>query len=347
MKKKSSLIVISLLLALVGISVYIYTSKSKLSTVDEDARNFSYRDTAAITRIFIADKDGHKSDLKRTKTGWVVNDKYSCRSDAVLNLLEAIKLVEVKLPVPKTQRETVLKYMAAQAVKVEIYTGDELVKQYYVGHETEDSEGTYMLLSDVESGKNHKDPYACFIAGFKGYLSPRYIPSENEWRDRLVINYTPPELKQVSVQNFEMPPDSSFTIELVNANLFKLRNGMGAELAFDDAKMRQYLVYLQNISYEVLLTGKNSKLQDSLLAVKPFSSITVTTKDQRVEKYNFYRKQFLGDINPEHGVKYDFDPDRMYLSFSNDREWALVQYFVFGKLLVNSPYFLPVNSVKK
>ena len=347
MKKTSSLIIISILLLLAGVSLYIYRSKSSLSTVDEDSRNFKFRDTAAITRIFIADKDGNQSDLKRTKTGWVVNDKYNCRSEAILNLLEVIKLVEVKMPVPKKQRETIIKYMSAQAIKVEIYAGDELVRQYYVGHETDDSEGSYMLLTDVESGKNHKDPYACFIAGFKGFLLPRFITSENDWRDRLVMNYIPPKLKQISIQHSGAPSDSSFTIDLANANQFRLRNGLGAEQTFDDARLRQYLVYFQNISYEVLLTGKNKKLQDSLLAIKPFSTITVTTTDSKVEKFNFYRKQFLGDINPEHGVKYDFDPDRMYLSFNNDKEWALVQYFVFGKLLVNSNYFLPSSSVKK
>lgn len=347
MKKSSSLIVISILLLLVGVSIYIYTSKSDLSTVDGDARNFGFRDTAAITRIFIADKDGNRSDLKKTKNCWVVNDKYNCRNDAVLNLLEVIKLVEVKMPVPKSQRESVIKYMAAQALKVQVYAGEELVKQYYVGHETEDGEGSYMLLADHESGKNFKDPYVCFIPGFKGYLLPRFIANENEWRDRIVMNYIPPQLKQVSVQNFEAPADSSFTIELVNANSFKVVNGKGTALSFDEASLRQYLVYLQNISYEVLLTGKNKKLQDSLLVVKPFSSITITTKTNKVEKYNFYRKQFSGDINPEHGVTYNFDPDRMYLSFGNDKEWALVQYFVFGKLLVSSNYFLPHTSVKK
>ena len=96
MKKSSSLIVISVLIILVGISIFIYTSKSSLSTVDEDSRNFAFRDTASITRIFIADKDGNKADLKKTKNCWVVNDKYNCRNDAILNLLEVIKLVEVK-----------------------------------------------------------------------------------------------------------------------------------------------------------------------------------------------------------------------------------------------------------
>jgi hypothetical protein len=345
--KKSSSLVILFLLILVGISIYIYRSKSTLSTVDEDSRNFKFKDTAAITRIFLADKDGKRSDIQRTKTGWVVNGKYNCRSDAILNLLEAIKLTEVKMPVPKKKRETVIKYMAGQAIKVEIYAGKELVKQFYVGYETEDSEGSYMLLTDVETGKNYKDPYVCFIPGFKGFLLPRFITNENEWRDRIVMNYIPPRMKQVRVQHFGTAPDSSFTIDLAGSNKFKLKNGKKTGLPFDDAKMRQYLVYLQNISYEVLLTGKNKKLQDSLLRVKPFSTITITTTDNKIEKYNFYRKQFLGNVNPELGVKYDFDPDRLYLSFNDDKEWALIQYFVFGKLLINSGYFSLNTSVKK
>jgi hypothetical protein len=237
--------------------------------------------------------------------------------------------------------------MAAQAIKVEIYAGKELVKQYYVGYETEDSEGSYMLLTDVETGKNYKDPFICFIPGFKGFLLPRFITNENEWRDRIVMNYIPPKLKQVRIQYFGASPDSSFSIDLAGSNRFKLSNGKGMEMPFDDAKLRQYLVYLQNISYEVLLTGKNKKLQDSLLRVKPFSTITITTIDNKSEKYNFYRKQFLGNINPELGVKYDYDPDRLYLSFNDDKEWALIQYFVFGKLLVTSNYFSLNTSVKK
>lgn len=236
--------------------------------------------------------------------------------------------------------------MAAQALKIEIYNGEELVKQYYVGHETEDSEGSYMLLTDEETGRNFKDPFACFIPGFKGYLLPRFITNENEWRDRIVMNYIPPQLKRVSLKNYTSP-DSSFTIELADANLFKLKDATGKEMAFDDGALRQYLVYLQNVSYEVLLTGKNKKLQDSLLTVKPFASITLTLKDNTTDVFNFYRKQFLGDINPEHGVTYDFDPDRMYLSFDKDKEWALAQYFVFGKMLVNTNYFSPSSTVKK
>lgn len=345
--KKSSAVIISLLLVLVGISIYIYKSKSKLTTVDQDSRNFSFKDTATITKIFIADKEGDKSTIERSPNGWIVNGKYVCRSEAILNLLEVIKNVQVKMSVPKQSKKSVIKFMASNALKVEIYCGDELVKQYYVGHEPPDSDGSYMLLTNVEDNVNYADPYVCFIPGFIGFLQPRFIAKETEWRDRLVLNYTPPQIKQIQLKYFDAPLDSSFVIDLVNTNSFKLKKLNNQELAFDENRMRQYLIYFQNISYEVLMSGKNKRLQDSLSYNKPFCTLTILTTDSKKHEYKFYRKQFMGDVNPEMGLEYKYDPDRLYMSFDEDKEWALIQYFVFGKLFITPHYFSPITTVKK
>lgn len=347
MKKYSSFIIIGVLLILTLTAVFVYRSKSNAGIVSEDERNFSFKDTAAITKIFMADKDGQKALLERTKDGWVVNGKYNCRTDALLNLMEVIKLIEVKMPVPKASKENVLKFMSYSAVKVEIYSGNKLVKQYYVGSEADDAEGSYMLLTNVKTGKNYENPFVCFIPGFKGFLQPRFITNENEWRDRVVINYIPPQLRAIKVEHTSLPPDSSFSIVLQNANSFKLKDHKGDDLPFDEEKLRQYLVYFQNVGYEALITGKNMKLQDSLAATKPFCVINVTTTDMKTDEYCFYRKAFRGDINPEYGVTYDYDPDRLYMSFNDGKEWALIQYFVFGKLLISPPYFAPSPPVKK
>ena len=103
--------------------------------------------------------------------------------------------------------------MTARALKVELYAGDELVKQYYVGYETEDSEGTYMLLTDLESGKNYDQPYACFIPGFKGFLNPRFIVKKRLARPDSYQLYTTTD-KEIKVLLSDFPPDSSFIIEL-------------------------------------------------------------------------------------------------------------------------------------
>ena len=348
MKKRSSVILIALLLALSGIAVYIYTSKPRMSTTsEEEARNFKFKDTAAITKIFIADKEGRTSTLKREKKGWVVNDKFNCRSDAVLNLMEAIRYMEVKMPVEKSMRKSVIRFMSTNALKVEIYAGNERVKQYYVGPETPDGEGSYLLLSDPGTGENYKDPYVCFIPGFKGYLEPRFIANENNWRDRLVLNYIPPQIKEIKVQHLDSPADSSFSIELLSASQFKLKSSSGAVLPFEEARMKQYLGYYQNISYEALITGMNKHLQDSLAGQKPFCIITINTNSDGAKTYKFFRKQYPGDQDPEHGIDYTYDPNHLYLRFDDDREWALIQYFVFGKILVTPLYFQPPVPVKK
>jgi len=342
--KKSSVIIIAILLTLGGLSVYIYKYKNTSSTVDGEARDFKFKDTASITKIFIADKEGDQSAIERTKNGWYVNGKYRCRPDAILNLLEAIRNIEVKMPVHKNARENVLKVMATSALKVEIYSGEELVKQYYVGHETPDSEGSYMLLTDIETGKNYEEPFVCFIPGFVGYLIPRYIAKENEWRDRVAVNYIPPQIKQIKVLHTEHP-DSSFSIELLNTKSFRLKDGAGSDLRFDEFKMKQYLAYYLNLSYEVLLTGTFKHLGDSLFKTKPAYIISIARTDFRVDEFKFYHKAPTA-LNPEHGIVYKYDPDRMYMRFENDKEWALIQTFVFGKLFVSPNYFFPTD-VKK
>jgi hypothetical protein len=345
--KRNTVVLLLVLLALSAVAVWVYLSKSgKLPTREDADRQFAFKDTAEITSIFIADKEGNSSHVRRGANGWRVNDKYDCRPEAILNLLEVIRNVEVRAPVPKTELNGVMTLMVANAIKVEVYSGDELVKQFYVGHETADGEGSYMLLTDIGSGKNFVDPYVCFIPGFVGYLQPRFIANENEWRDRVVVDFIPPQITTIQVAHHDKP-DSSFTIELLNTTTFRLKNAKGEQVPFDEQKLKQYLVYYRNVSYEGLITGRNQRLQDSLRRAGPFCTITVATTDYKQHHYDFFRKAYDGKLNPEIGVHYDYDPNRLYLNFDAGKEWAIVQYFVFGKLFVNTGYFSPARTVKK
>ena len=342
---KRSRLYLAILVVLIPAAILFFI-RNPFKSFDANPRNFSFKDTASVTTIFLADKNGGTCKLERTAEGWMANQKYKCRSEAILNLLEAIKQVDVKMPVRKEMQPAIIKELASGAVKVEVYAGDELVRQFFVGHEAEDGEGSYMLLSDVGSGKNFEEPYICWIPGFVGFLQPRFITNENEWRDRVVMNYIPPQLKSIQVDYSGAYADSSFAILLNGTTQFSLL-WKGSTIAFEEARMKQYLAYFQNISYEVLLTGKSKKLQDSLYKAGPFCRITLTKTDGSSDQYKFYRKQFLGDVNPDFGVRYDYDPDRLYMSFDKDNQWALVQYFVFGKILASPSYFSPLISVKK
>jgi hypothetical protein len=346
MKKSKSYLLITVLLGLTALAIYVFFKKKNPSTVDNSSRDFKIKDTAAVTKIFMADKDGNKATIERTKTGWVVNNKFPCRPDAILNLFEVVRNIEVKMPVAKEAKPNVIRLMAAGAIKVEIYEGSDLTKQYYIGHETPESEGSYILLTDVESGKNYDEPFVGFIPGFKGYLAPRFITNENDWRDRVVFNYTPPQLKQIKLI-YNETRDSSFSIDVNSTTNFVLKDYKGEVKIFSQTKMKQYLAYFQNISYEGLITNKDKRLEDSLKTVKPFITINIIGKNNQSLNYNFYHKPPLVDPDSELDIDYKYDPDRLFLKFNNDKELALAQYFVFGKFFISTTYFFDNSPVKK
>lgn len=346
MKNKSSLIIVLALCLLCGVSYYLYKTKASASTLDKEASDFSFKDTAAITKIFLADKEGNKVVLERKQNGWVVNEKYPCRPDAISTLLYTMNMVDVKSPVAKTAKKNVIKLMSAKSIKVEIYAGSDKVKQYYVGHENLENDGTYMLLTNPDTDENYEDPFLTFIPGFNGFLSTRYITNETEWRDRMVINYTPPQLKTIKVEHAELK-DSSFVIDVIDTKTFSLKKADGTSLSFDEMKMKQYLAYFQNVHYEALLTTSAKSLSDSLKNALPYIRLSITDTKNETRVFNFLHKSTTAELNRKYGVDYKYDPDRFFMRYDSDKEVALVQFYVFGKILPTYGYFLPKATVKK
>lgn len=338
--KKNSVITIIILVALAVAAVFVYRSKGRNSTIDKDASAFGLKDTASVDKIFMADKDGKSVVLERKSNGWVVNGKYPVRPDAIEMLLYTIRMVEVKSPVSKSGREMVIKFMAGKSTKVEVYAKGKKVKQYYVGHPTQDHTGTYLLMTDVESGKNYEDPFITHIPGFNGYLSTRFFTEEADWRDRLMINYRPPQIKQIKLDLHEMP-DSSFVLDLYSMQRFGLKNGKGQQLPFVEEKLKQYIAYFQNINCEIIVDEK-MPLRDSLAkSAIPFATLTLTDRNDKQNVTQFYHKHPVASKNEQYGVDYKYDPDRLFVKYDNGNDYAVAQYYVFGKILQTYSYFLP------
>ena len=346
MKNKSSLIVITLLTILCAVSYYLYKHKSGGSTIAKESRDFKIKDTASITKIFMADKNGQSITLERTKQGWVTPNKYPCRADAINLLLYTMNMLDVKSPVSKNAKPGVMKLMVGRSIKVQAFEGNKLVKQYYVGHENMENDATYMILTNLDNGENYEEPFLMCIPGFNGYLSSRYILNEDEWRDRMMINYTPPQLKSIKLE-FAEKPDSSYIIKLNSTTSFELQKLNGSPIPFDEVKMKQYLAYFQNISYEKLLTNASKKLSDSIQNTIPFLKLTISTNQNEVKEFSFVNKHTSAALNQKYGVDYKYDPDRLFVYQKSNKEVALIQYYVFGKIMQTYGYFLPKTTVKK
>ena len=73
MKKISIITVVIIVLVVVAI---VLVSSNRYSTLENNESSFAVKDTATITKVFIADKNDNEVLLSKTDKGWLLNNNY-------------------------------------------------------------------------------------------------------------------------------------------------------------------------------------------------------------------------------------------------------------------------------
>ncbi len=309
--------------------ITIYTLNRPQTTIRKELRNFAVEDTSIIDKIFLTDKNNRKILLERQPNGeWLVNKKFYARPDAINILLETIKNVEVKYPVSRSAHNNVVKQLAAKSVKVEIYSGNKLLKTYYVGGPTQDHVGTYMLL------ENSTVPMVVYVPGFNGYLTPRFDTYEKTWRAPRIFHYSYPEIYAVSVIYPNKPQNSFKAINNNNVyQLISLRDSTPIK-DFDTLAIKLFIGKFKNVNYDVALTQINPHKRDSIIHSTPKAIFIVEDihHKKRILKTFLKETNFTGAKSQiPNQPKYDID--NMYGWLPQDSLFVIVQYYIFDKLL--------------
>lgn len=337
---KNILLYLLLLTGLVVVS-YFFVFRKSSNTLPAGETSFSVTDTAAVTKVFMADMSGNKVTLQRTDTNWVVNDLYPVRSDYINLLLATIHDIGMRNPVSTNAEPNVLKEMSAKNTKVEIYDrGNHLMKSYFVGSPSLDEKGTYMLLNDS------KHPVITAIPGFEGSLETRYSTDMQEIRSRNIYSFRPSQMTSVAV-NYAGKPDSSFMILLVGPDSFKIQNLSGKILPpsfIDKLKVNNYLQLFRWINCEGFVNEISKK--DSILQTPPFCTITVTSRNMNSFQTVLYRmpKNQTSQQYNSKGQELPYDMDHYFATINQGKDFVVVQRFHFGKLLKTFPYFMKQSN---
>jgi hypothetical protein len=345
MKRNRVAIALVLILGITSAVLIMYNTNS---TIRPELKDFAIRDTSAITKIHLKDKANKEVTLEKVPGGkWKLNGKYYARQDAVQTLLYTMMAIKVRNPVGKRAMENVIKQLASGSTKVDIYEGDKLVKSYYVGGETQDDEGTYMLMVDAETGQNSSAPFVLSIPGFNGYVSGRYFTSEKDWRDKTVFNYHWSDIKSIQVEYSEKK-EASFTLNVNSENSFEVLDAAGNKLSnLDTAKIRSYIGYYYNIQYEGIETIRPSE-KDSVMRQGWVHAITVTGVDGKKTTLRTYHKPPPSEgMTDNEGKPLNEDMDRMFAVMNDNKDEVLVvQFYVFGKLFMPSSHFVKKSGNK-
>lgn len=346
-----------ILVILMGSLTFWFVLNKGQGTISAEMKDFAVKDTAAINKIFLADKNGRTITLERGGDGkWTLNGKYGVRMDALQTLLATIARVDVKEPVGKKAIDNVKKRLAAKAVKCEIYQDGKLAKAYYVGTETQNLKGTYMIMIDKETMEAVERPFVTYIPGFEGYLTTRYFTEEKGWRDRTIYEYNPNDIKSVRM---EIPynPALSYELTVKGNNDYEIKTLADNKVVvnIDPIAVKQYLSYFQILTFESFEVDLKDAQIDSVKKAQPINILTVTDKNGKVNKVKFYARYPKKDVYGKDGKLLKFDEERMDALMNNGIDFVMVQFYMFGKVMPTVDYFqkgkaqpvnLPVNKPK-
>jgi hypothetical protein len=324
-------IIYILLLLVLGFGVYYFIFRDQEMFGSNEA-GFQIRDTNDIQKIFLADKQGNSITLTRSDKGWMLNDQYPVMPTPVHTLLATLATQKPAYPVPDIMHNTVVKTMAGNAIKVELYNKDmKKTKVFFVGGQANNNTGTYMLMDGA------KRPYVVQIPGFEGYVTPRYSTDLADWRDRTVTDIAEADIRKVEVTYPEEPLNSFVLMQNEQGSIeMKADSSLTKGKPLNVRRAKVFTGFFKELYSEGYIMG-DPGIDTVIAQTKKLAVIDIegaNNKKQHIELFwmpiNQRSKNMLA---PHPGTPVDYDADRFYATINNFKDTIIVQSITFDKIL--------------
>lgn len=347
-KKKKSIWTRTLLPILAGLLVLAVIfipiiDKNFKSSLKPELKDFAIENPEEVTEIFMASKDNAQAYVKLTKNSdgvWMVNGEFPAEEEKVKMLLfEYMARLKVKNPIPKISIDNVIKSMAGNAIKVEVYKGTKKDKVFYVGGNAADELGTHMLL------ENSSTPFVVHIPGFMGYPGAVFNMNARKWKSLNIFQTTVVEMESLSLF---YPSDASGSFKIfkedrsLQINPFEKMEALNPS-SLNLSFLKQYTATFEKLNYESVFEGLAAKLADSVVKnTQPYVIIELNRLDGTKRSLKIFKKPVTGDAPQmdNYGNPVDYDLDRFYAIYNDNFDEVLsVQSFVFKNILKRYPDF--------
>ena len=273
------------------------------SSLRIDKRHFAIEDTISINQIILQNRNLEKIKLNRIQENnkWVLNDSIKANQYLINLLLKTIKEMRIKSPIARAALPNIIQRMAIQHTRVEIWTHKKEKHVIYVGGETPDQLGTFMMIEGAV------EPYIMHIPGFNGYLSSRFSCKTHLWKSKEIFLNNIQSAKYI-IQS----PKTNNTFNISDNNL----------------------KYLTSIYCESYLTGHDQFDINEIKNRTPFFTIQTETTDKKTQTLYCIRKY---PVNKAKYQGHQYDRERFYGMINNTL--MLIQYQQFNNFIEHESLF--------
>lgn len=305
-----------------------HTKSTQTGTISAWDMDFAIKNPGEIGKVFIADRKGGTATIEWKDGRWIYNGKYSARASSVQLLMETLSKLVVKALPTSTAEEPMIKSLATEGIKVEIYDrAGKRMKCYYVGGVTNDEQGTYMIMEGSEN------PYVTHIPSFIGQLRVRYMVGDENWRDRTVFAEKPETIQSISVE-YPQQKGESFQLEKTKEAEYSITPLQSTTTRRAETPRKgvpeAYLLQFERLIAEDF--ENDNPERDSISSLVPFAIITVTKIDGEEKKVQFWPTEIK--INGSTGKTYV-----EHYHVQRDADFLMVQDHVFGNIFRGYSFF--------
>jgi hypothetical protein len=322
-----------LILGALAVYAFLHPTDSATERLNKE-RTFFVKNTDQIAKVFLAFRDGETVTLQREGAIWRYNKKYVARPNAIDNLLDAIRRIEIKFKPSKAALPQMVSNLATDGIKVELYDQkSNLLRAYYVGGGTQDERGTYVI------NEGYNQPYVAHLPGWEGNLRFRYSLKGEDWRDNSIFQENPEQIQSVSIE-YPKQKNKSFRLEKTAEGyavmpFYSITPQIKKPTA--PGKVEAFLIGFEHIQAEGFENGNPGR--DSVNQLVPFSIITTTNQQGSKKWVKLYPIVNQGAEDPKTGKLLGGQSVERYLAEINTGDFMLVQDRVFRKLLWGYDFF--------
>lgn len=320
---KKTLILLIAFVLLASLTIWYVLSKSdNKTTLLAAERRFKVENTDEIYTIFIADRKGNQTTLERKDGIWLYNGKYPARPNAIENVLDAVRRIEIQYKPPTAAVNNIVKNLSTQGIKIQIFNKKkQLLQAYYIGGGTADERGTYAIKEGAEQ------PYVVSIPGWEGNLRFRFNLTGEDWRDKTIFAEKTENINFVSVE-YPKNRNESFKLERTG-NTYRIIPFYDItpiiNRPYKEGSVERYLEGFRSLGAEAF-ENENPR-RDSVRQLIPFSIITLKNK-AGVEK----------SVKLFPIITANNQAERYFIDINNE-DFMLGQHLVLSKILWGYDFF--------